>query len=72
MSIYTLFAEIRDRGLLVNNLFQLDDGTWQANLRTLDDCTEFGLGATPDEALSACLAKYPAASVPPGAEDMLA
>lgn len=50
-------------GLRVNNLFQLDNGTWQANLRALEPDTkdmydhEFGHGATPKAALAAAYVK---------------
>lgn len=52
MTLSDLFDEVRDRGWLVSNLFQLDDGTWQANLRTITHHTEFGRGPTPELALS--------------------
>lgn len=49
----------------VNNLAQLDDGTWRANLRERGGEAheagplfwEFGHGATPEEALREALAK---------------
>lgn len=52
MSIETLLTEISERGWRVNNLFQLDNGDWQANLRTDSHYTQFGRGRTPSEALS--------------------
>jgi len=55
-------------GLRVNNLFQLDDGTWQANVRNIEPadsgppgretdrfCHHFGRGATPSAALKQAL-----------------
>ncbi len=30
-----LIHEANDTGFYINNLFQLDNGTWQANLRTI-------------------------------------
>lgn len=48
----TLLEEIAERGWLVSNLFQRDDGTWQANLRTPTHHTDYGKGPTPVLALS--------------------
>ena len=45
-TLETVLAEILERGWLVNNLFQLSDGSWQANLRTNLLATEFAYGAT--------------------------
>lgn len=51
-----LLAEIADRGFLVNNLFQLDDGSWQCNLRSPDHLfTDWSRGPTPIIALSLAL-----------------
>jgi hypothetical protein len=33
MTLEELLQEAKDKGFLVNNLFQLDDGQWQCNLR---------------------------------------
>jgi hypothetical protein len=60
MTIEALFAEATARRLRINNLFERNDGIWQANTRTDDPvahCYEFGLGATPQEALRAALDK---------------
>jgi hypothetical protein len=52
-----------DRRLMLANLFERDDGTWQANmrLRKPNDAGEFGCeygrGATPSEALFAAFEK---------------
>jgi len=51
-SIETLLTEILDRGWRLTNLFQLDDGRWQANLRTDTYVTEFARAPTPLLALS--------------------
>lgn len=48
----TLLDEIAERGWLLSNLFQLDNGTWQANLRTPTHHTDWGRGPTPSIALS--------------------
>ena len=56
-TLETVLAEILERGWLVNNLFQLSDGSWQANLRTNLLATEFANGATPLEALALCIDK---------------
>lgn len=51
-----LLSAISDSSVRVNNLFQRDDGTWQANVREGEECFEFGVGATPYEAMSKALA----------------
>jgi hypothetical protein len=51
-SLETILAEIWDRGWLVSNLFQLSDGTWQANLRNASSHTEFARADSPDLALA--------------------
>ena|SRR3984885_5125433 len=52
MDLTNLLDEISERGWLVNNLFQLDNGSWQANLRTSTHHTAWGRGLTPVLALS--------------------
>lgn len=52
MTIEDLLAEIAERNWLLNNLFQLSDGSWQANLRSDTHYTDWGRGSTPQEALS--------------------
>lgn len=56
-SLESLISELRDRGWRVNNLFELDDGSWQANLRTNLLATEFAYGDSPLEALALCIDK---------------
>ncbi len=56
-TIEEIFAEAKTKGWLINNLFQLDEYTWQANVRNADLCFEFGHGSTPQEALRNCLRK---------------
>lgn len=51
-SLETLLSEISERGWLVNNLFQTSSGDWQANLRSHDFITAFGIDQTPSGALS--------------------
>ena len=51
MTLTDLFDEVSERGWLVSNLFQLDSGVWQANLRTSTHHTDFGRGPTPEIAL---------------------
>jgi hypothetical protein len=51
----TILSEIWDRGFLVSNLFQLSDGTWQANLRNSTSHTEFARADSPHLALSLAL-----------------
>lgn len=56
-----LFDRVRDEGLLMQNLFQHDDRTWQCNVRkmvgTNMSWTEFGRGATPGAAILDALSK---------------
>lgn len=47
-----LFAEIAESNWLVSNLFQLADGSWQANLRSETHHTGWGQGPSPAIALS--------------------
>lgn len=69
-----ILAEIRARALRVNNLFQVADH-WQANLTGRGEgtvppiCWEFGIGATPELALRAALARV--AAKPSGAKSPL-
>lgn len=55
MTLDLLLTEIAEAGFLVNNLFQRDDGSWQANLRTTTHHCEFAIGSTATEALSLCI-----------------
>jgi len=54
------------RGFLVNNLFQHDDVTWQANFRKRDNkiFTIFGYGKTPHKALANALKNRGGDSLP--------
>jgi hypothetical protein len=55
-SIPKLAKQANDLGLRVNNLFQLDDGSWQANLRSPDyKVQRFYRASRPDVALHLCL-----------------
>lgn len=44
MTVDDLLAEVEERGWLLNNLFQIDDCTWQCNLRTTTHHTAYGKG----------------------------
>lgn len=57
MNLENLFAEISERGWLVNNLFQLDSGAWRANLRDNLRATQFADADSPELALALCLDK---------------
>lgn len=59
MTVEQVIDDINLRGLLVNNLFQRDDGTWQANVRGPDCFSQFGRGATPAAALQDALRRCP-------------
>lgn len=58
MTIEELLAELAEFGYLVNNCFQHEDGTWQANFRRPDHnkdgdwFTSFGIGPTALAALT--------------------
>ena len=59
MSIEQALEVAASRGLLINNLFQLADGTWQCNTRLAgnDPITQrFARGATALEALEKAIA----------------
>lgn len=60
-SIEELFAEIGEMGWLVNNLYQLDDGSWRANIRRGQWFTQFGKGDSPMEAMSEAMDKMSSA-----------
>jgi hypothetical protein len=62
-TIQAALDEAATRGYHVNNLFQLGDGTWQANFRAGDSHFEFGKGRTAVAALTAALEKA-AKSIP--------
>ena len=53
MTLDEILTTLTASGWLVNNLFQLADGSWQANLRNDSSATPFGFGPTPAEALGA-------------------
>ena len=52
-----MIALVIEAGFLVNNLFQCNTKQWQANLRSPRGHTQFGVGATPADALDECLHK---------------
>ena len=61
-SLEELLLECCRRGLRVNNLFQIENGAWQANFRVdLPDDSglffEFGHGPTPTEAIRMAMLK---------------
>lgn len=55
MTIEDLLAEVTKRGLRLNNLFQLEGGSWQANVTDGERYWEFGKGETAIAALLAAL-----------------
>lgn len=55
MSVDALLEVVRQRGLRLNNLFQLEDGRWQANVTDGLKYWEFGRGDSAEEALRAAL-----------------
>lgn len=64
-------ARIVAAGWRVNNLFQRDDGRWQANLRSPAGCTDFAVAATPCAALKACADKMGGVPETRAAPDLL-
>ena len=54
-SLDMILDETAAAGFLVNNLFQLDSGVWQANLRSLTHSTSFARAPSPALALSLAL-----------------
>lgn len=61
-SIEELLATVRSRGWKLNNLIELDNGTWLCSLRDHLRGYEIGRGSTPQEALT--LALNPQSSAP--------
>lgn len=57
MTLESLLTEISERGWKLNNLFQRDNGQWQANIRRDNFITEFGFANTPSEAISITIDK---------------
>lgn len=55
MPLSQLIADANAEGWLINNLFQLDDGSWQANLRSATHITAFGVGPDPTTALTSAM-----------------
>jgi hypothetical protein len=55
MTVDELIAEVNKRGLRLNNLFQLHDQRWQANITDGEMFWKFGRGDTAIEALQAAL-----------------
>ena len=55
MQIEPILLEIEEAGLKVCNLFQLEDGLWQANLYDSEKAWTFGRGDSPSAALSIAL-----------------
>lgn len=52
--------ELAREGLLLNNLFQLNDGTWRANVRSKENSLvfEFGNGPTPAAAFANAISRF--------------
>lgn len=68
MTLEQLLERVSAQKLRVNNLFQLQDGTWQANLTDGEQFWDFGRGAVPGEALANALVK---AAEGPGAKGIV-
>jgi hypothetical protein len=79
-TIDELISEIKLKGWKLSNLFELETGMWQANVRRIVDTHtgaytyfhEFCVGATPNEAVEGCLIdmaqdRNKTRPVPPGA-----
>ena len=48
-------SQIADAGLRVNNLFQLQNGQWQANVMRPPEFYEYGTGSTPEDAIETAI-----------------
>lgn len=59
MTIEEMLRELSACGWRLNNLYQLDNGQWQANARLSDKCSEFRRGSTAAEALARVLDAIP-------------
>lgn len=57
MTLDDLIVEVNSKSLRINNLFQLHDGRWQANITDGERFWEFGRGDTAVEALVRALHK---------------
>lgn len=55
MTLEELISEVNGRGLRLNNLYQLSDGRWQANVTDGEKFWDFGRGDTAVQALQAAL-----------------
>lgn len=57
MDFETQFKRLDENNLRLNNLFQLKDGSWRANVRdkTEEKFYEFGHGSCPKSALKNCI-----------------
>ena len=59
MSVEDVLLDIANAGLQLNNLFQLQSGEWQANLRSGETCFAFGRGKSAVQALRAAMVNAP-------------
>lgn len=50
-----ILAELAEKGTLLNNLYQTDNGIWIANVRDKEYGYEFARGADPVKALQNCI-----------------
>lgn len=67
MNLNELPAVLDTFGVLLNNLFQLDNGTWRASVRDKKNSLafEFGDGLTPSDAVNDALRKHKAGAGQP-------
>ncbi len=57
MTIESTISSIHEAGFRVLNLFELEDGLWQANVCNDEKAWEFGVGGSPEDALRVALNK---------------
>ncbi len=56
----SLLKKIKKEKMFLHNLFEHDNGTWQANLRDINgNCTNYGFGHSPQEAIRNALTDTP-------------
>lgn len=62
MTIDDALKEAANRGLLLNNLFQIADGSWQANFRIAvlphDSYTDYGRGESAVESIQSAISQF--------------
>ena len=58
MTLEEALAEVASCGLLVNNLFQQENGEWTCSLRDRDNGADFATASTPQQAVMGALLNF--------------